>query len=207
MNPPTKQADLPLPTTLLLQGEKVVLRQPIADDWTEWSMLRSESRAFLTPWEAIWAPDALTEPVYSRRMRRSHAEWREDEGYSFHVFAKDTGRLAGGIGLTQIRRGMAQSGTIGYWIGERYTRKGLTTEATKLVLDLAFGRLGLHRVEAACIPDNAASRKLLGNLGFRQEGFAYSYLKIAGEWADHLLFGIVEDEWRARAATRLPKKP
>jgi ribosomal-protein-alanine N-acetyltransferase len=191
-----RQTTMPLSMALVLQGNRLTLRPPMAEDWNEWSSLRGDSRAFLTPWEALWHPDALSDAVYTRRLRRAHADWREDEGYSFHIFAKN--KLVGGIGLTQIRRGIAQSGLLGYWIGERYARQGYMTEAVALVLDMAFDKLGLHRVEASCIPDNIASRKLLSNLGFREEGFAHSYLKIAGEWADHILFGITEDEWRAR---------
>ncbi len=189
-----RQTGTALSLSTTLQGPLLTLRAPLIEDYREWAKLRGDSRAFLTPWEALWHPDALTEIVYGRRLRRTHAEWRDDEGYTFHLFAKN--RLIGGIGLTQIRRGIAQAGLLGYWIGEAHARQGYMTEATGLVLDLAFSRLGLHRVEASCIPENIASCTLLQNLGFRQEGFARSYLKIAGEWADHNLYSIVEDEWR-----------
>ncbi len=187
---------LPLPASLLLEGPRVVLRQPIASDYSEWAALRGESRAFLTPWEPLWPTDAISEGGYNRRIRRGHTEWREDEGYSFHVFTR-AGLLLGGIGLSQVRRGIAQTAVLGYWIGQRHARQGYTGEATRLVLDLAFRKLGLHRVEASFIPDNIASRTLLERAGFRQEGFARAYLKIAGEWADHLLYAILEDEWQA----------
>ncbi len=191
----TSRADtMPVPT-MRLEGNKALLRPPALDDWHEWSALRSESRGFLAPWEPLWPADALSEGVYQRRMRRIAAEWRDDEGYSFHVCDRATGRLVGGIGLTQIKRGIAQTGVIGYWVGQRYARQGYTIEATRLLTDFAFTRLGLHRVEATCIPDNDASRFLLEKLGFKQEGYARRYLKIAGEWADHLLYAVIQDEW------------
>jgi ribosomal-protein-alanine N-acetyltransferase len=192
---PGPRLDLsPFPHTRL-EGGKVALRPPAPDDWREWAVLRSESRMFLTPWEPLWATDALTEATYQRRVRRVQSEWREDEGYSFHVLDRATGRIVGGIGLTQIRRGIAQSGVIGYWVGQRHARQGYISQATRLVTSFGFDKLNLHRVEATCVPGNDASRNLLENLGFKREGYARSYLKIAGEWADHLLYAAIKDEW------------
>jgi ribosomal-protein-alanine N-acetyltransferase len=191
----TSRSDaIPLPS-LRLEGTKAMLRAPTHDDWNEWSALRSESRAFLAPWEPLWPADVLSESVYQRRIRRIAMEWRDDEAYNFHVYDRITGRLVGGIGLSQIKRGIAQSGVIGYWVGQRYARQGYTIEATRLVIDFAFQKLGLHRVEATCIPDNDASRFLLEKLGFKREGYARKYLKIAGEWSDHLLYAVIQDEW------------
>ena len=82
-------------------------------------------------------------------------------------------------------------GSIGYWVGERHTRRGYTVAAVRSVTDFAFHRLGLHRVEAACIPTNDGSRAVLARVGFRQEGMAMAYLRINGVWRDHLLFGLV----------------
>ncbi len=196
----TSRSDsMPLPS-IRLEGGKAMLRPPAPDDWHEWSALRSESRAFLTPWEPLWPTDSLSEAVYNRRMRRISAEWRDDDAYSFHVFDIATGRLVGGIGLSQIKRGIAQSGVIGYWVGHRYARQGYTIEATRLVTNFAFDKLSLHRVEATCIPGNDASRLLLEKLGFKREGYARKYLKIAGEWADHLLFAVIQDEWTGKPA-------
>ncbi|MBN9319119.1 MAG: GNAT family N-acetyltransferase, partial [Caulobacterales bacterium] len=83
-----------------------------------------------------------------------------------------------------------QTATLGYWIGEPHKRRGHMSAAVKVALRFAFGPLGLHRVEAACIPDNHASANLLLKAGFDEEGYAQGYLKINGEWRDHRLFGI-----------------
>lgn len=185
-----------------LQGERVHLRPPQSGDWTAWADVRERSREFLTPWEPTWPNDALTESAFLRRVRRLAAEWRADESYSFHVFQTETGILVGGIGLTQIRRGVAQTGTLGYWAGEPYQRRGYTTEAVRLTADFAFRTLNLHRIEAACLPENQASRRVLEKVGFQREGYARLYLKIAERWRDHLTFALLEEDFEGAAPVR-----
>src|SRR5690606_1446206 len=98
-------------------------------------------------------------------------------GISFFVFEKAEGRLAGGISLSNIRHGVAQSASIGYWMGERYAGKGLMHEALRLIIPFAFEQLRLHRLEAACIPSNTRSMRLLEKAGFQREGLLRSYLR------------------------------
>jgi ribosomal-protein-alanine N-acetyltransferase len=160
--------------------------------------LRGDSRSFLTPWEPTWPEDALSRAAYLRRLRRQIYEWRQDEGYGFLIFERDSKQLVGGIGFSNVRRGVAQSASIGYWIGERFAQQGLMTDATAAAVAFGFNQLGLHRIEAACLPHNEASQKLLLRLGFTHEGQARAYLKIDGDWRDHLLFGLVDTEFHPR---------
>ena len=125
-------------TPARLEGGQVFLRLPQAGEWAGWAELRALSRDFLVPWEPSWPADALTEAAYLRRVRRLATEWKVDDGYSFHIFRREDGRLVGGIGLTQVRRGVAQTGTLGYWIGEPFQGRGFTTEAVRLVANFAF---------------------------------------------------------------------
>ena len=111
-------------------------------------------------------------------------------------------QLLGGVTMSNVRRGVAQSATLGYWIAEPYARKGHMTEALECVAVFAFDRLGLHRLEAACLPSNEASRRVLQKVGFQQEGYARSYLRIGGLWHDHLLFGLLAEDWRRRRERR-----
>jgi [ribosomal protein S5]-alanine N-acetyltransferase len=184
------------PPPLKLAGERVFLRPPDRGDWQEWARLRAESRGFLKAWEPSWPADALSRAAFRRRVARYAADWRTDLGYSFFVFRQEDGRLVGGIGLTNMRRGVAETASLGYWVGERHARRGYTAGALALTLDFAFDRLRLHRIEAACLPHNAASRSLLLKTGFREEGYARKYLCIDGEWQDHVLFAILREEWR-----------
>ncbi len=186
------------PPSIRLLELKVAARPPERGDWQEWSALRGESRRFLTPWEPTWPPDALSRGAFRRRLARYAADWRADQGYSFFLFRREDGRLVGGIGLSNVRRGVAESGSLGYWIGERFARQGYMTAGLDLVLRFAFERLRLHRVEAACLPHNAPSRRLLLKSGFREEGYAREYLCIDGRWQDHVLFALLHDEWAER---------
>jgi ribosomal-protein-alanine N-acetyltransferase len=177
-----------------LQGDGVYLRYPEMSDFTEWARLRSESREFLAPWEPTWAADELTRAGFRRRIRRYQREIRTDCAYPFFVFRKPDNILIGGCTLSNVRRGVAQSAAIGYWIGERYARHGHMFAAIEVMIPFVFEVLGLHRLEAACIPENEPSRSLLLKAGFREEGRAVRYLQINGEWRDHILFALLEDD-------------
>ena len=128
-------------------------------------------------------------------MRRYAQAARDGTGHIFFVFDKKSGALMGGCQLSNIRQGVAQSAaTLGYWMGERYAGKGLMTDAVTALTKYCLTKLGLHRIEAACLPDNVASRRVLTKAGFVEEGAARKYLKINGQWRDHVLFAIIEDD-------------
>jgi len=186
------------PPPFRMVGRRVYIRTPEREDFDTWAALRAESRAFLVPFEPTWPSDAVTRSGFRRRLQRYAADWRDDQGYSFLLFRRADRVLLGGLSLSNLRRGVAESASLGYWIGERFARQGFMTEGLGLALAFAFDRLRLHRVEAACLPHNAASRRLLLKSGFREEGFARQYLAIEGRWQDHVLFGLLNDEWTAR---------
>lgn len=179
-----------------LRGDRVLLRTPTPNDYAQWTRLREESRLFLAPWEPIWPADDLTRLAFRRRLRRYQREIRNGTGYPFFVFSTDGETLLGGLTMAQIQRGVSQSATIGYWMGRQYAAKGLMSAAVRSVVTFAFEALHLNRVEAACLPHNAASICLLEKVGFQREGYARKYLCIDGRWQDHLLFGLVRDDPR-----------
>jgi ribosomal-protein-alanine N-acetyltransferase len=156
--------------------------------------LRSESRAFLSPWEPQWARDELTKSAFRRRLKRYAHETRNDTAYAFFVFRRDDDVLLGGCTLSNVRRGVTQCCAIGYWIGERFSRQGYMQGAIHALLPFVFQTLGLHRIEAACLPANEPSKSLLIKTGFKQEGLARRYLQINGDWQDHVLFALLADE-------------
>jgi ribosomal-protein-alanine N-acetyltransferase len=178
----------------VLRGKGVYLRYPRMADFAAWARLRGESREFLTPWEPVWADDELTRGAFRRRIKRYNKETRLDSAYVFFVLRENDNQLMGGCTLSNVRRGVTQCCTLGYWIGEHFARRGHMTEAVKALIPFVFRTLGLHRIEAACLTGNEASKSLLSRCGFRQEGLARRYLLINGVWADHLLFALLEDE-------------
>jgi ribosomal-protein-alanine N-acetyltransferase len=180
----------PLPS---IAGDGVMLRTPQMTDFAEWAALRERSRDFLTPWEPTWPADDLTRSAFRRRIRRYSEDLRTDQGYAFLIVRRSDDVLVGGLTLANIRRGVAQAGSLGYWMGLPYVRHGHMTAAVRAVIPFAFGTLRLHRIEAACIPTNAGSTRLLENTGFVREGYAREYLCINGTWQDHLLYARLKD--------------
>jgi ribosomal-protein-alanine N-acetyltransferase len=177
-----------------IAGAGVTLRLPHSGDFAEWAALRERSRAFLTPWEPTWPADDLTRAAFRRRLKRYAEDQRNDLAYAFLIFRSDDNAMVGGLTLANIRRGVAQAGSIGYWVGAPFAGKGYMTAAMHALAPFCFGTLRLHRLEAACIPSNTASIRLLERTGFQREGYARAYLCINGTWQDHLLYARLKDD-------------
>lgn len=188
----TAIAAISLPA-LWLHGDYVDLRPPTLSDWAEWSKVRGRNQDYLRPLEPVWPEDALSESFFLRRLRRQVCDWELDQAYSFLMFNRDGGGLIGGININHVARGAAQYASLGYWLDEDHQGQGYMTEGLGLVIAHAFGPLKLHRLNAACLPENERSMGLLKRLGFEEEGFAQSYVQIAGRWRDHVLFGRVRE--------------
>ncbi len=182
----------------LLRGDGLYLRPAASSDYSSWSRLRAASRAFLEPWEPTWPEDDLTHAAFRRRLRRQEEDIARDEAYAFLIFDQTSDQMLGGVTLGGVRRGVAQAGTLGYWMGAPHAGNGRMTRAVAAVVDFAFSKLRLHRVEAACLPENAPSIALLERNGFKREGYARGYLKIDGAWRDHLLFALIEADLAQR---------
>ena len=179
-----------------IHGQEVFLRHPTMGDYGAWAELRAMSRQHLTVWEPQWARDELTRSAFRRRLRQYQRELREDQGYAFLIFRHAGAKLLGGLSVSNVRRGVAQAASLGYWIGAPYVGRGHMTDAVKAVLPFAFVTLGLHRLEAACLPHNLPSTRVLEKAGFKREGMARRYLKINGVWQDHDLFALLQDDAR-----------
>lgn len=181
-------------TEPLVRGDGLYLRPAVASDFQAWAHLRADSRSFLTPWEPTWPEDDLTRAAFRRRLRRQVEDMARDKSFSFLIFDLATDAVLGGLTIGGIRRGVAQAATLGYWMGERYAGKGRMTRAVAAATRYGFSTLRLHRIEAACLPENVASMTLLERNGFRREGMARAYLKIDGAWRDHVLYALIEHE-------------
>jgi [ribosomal protein S5]-alanine N-acetyltransferase len=174
-----------------LKSKRLTLRLPEPGDYRDWAALRSSSRSFLEPWEPRWAADELDRAAWRQRLSRYLEDYAMGTAVPFFIVESETDALIGGITLGNIRYGVAQTGQIGYWLGERYAGRGLMFEALGLLIPYCFETLRLHRIEAACIPDNLRSMRLLEKAGFRREGLLRSYLRINGVWQDHYLYALI----------------
>lgn len=184
-----------------IETERITLRLPQHGDFRAWVALRRDSAAFLVPWEPSWSEDHLGRRAFTHRVTWSARA--EAQGTALPLFlvrrADDT--LLGAITLDNIRRGPAQAGTLGYWIGQPFARQGYMREAIAGVVHHAFGAIDLSRIDAACLPENAASRAVLEKCGFKYEGVAQSYLQINGRWRNHVLYANLRADRRGRAET------
>ena len=175
-----------------IESDGLILRLPLIADFPQWSVLRAQSADFLRPWEATWSNDDLSKTSFAHRVRHFRSTAKKDEAYPFFIFKGDNERtLLGGVTVSNVRRGIAQTATIGYWIGEPYANQGFMAQALRLVCGFCFDQLELHRLEAACLLHNGPSARVLEKNGFEQEGMAKKYLKINGQYQDHLLFALL----------------
>ena len=179
-----------------LTGERVFLRPPKRRDALKWQKLRMSSKSFLVPWEPSWDAASCSRRAYLRYFKNSNYLANMDRAYSFLIFKTDDKALLGGINIGNVRRGVSQSASLGYWIGEKYARNGYMKEALKLLIPSLFVDLRLNRIEAATLEENIASKSLLKKIGFKKEGVLRKYLKINGTWRDHILYGLLENDFR-----------
>lgn len=175
----------------VLKTERLTIRPPRQDDHLAWSRLRRASQQALKPWEPSWAIDHLSHASFRRRVRWSAREIAAGRAYPLLLFERVPGvgpTLVGGLTIEHVRLGAAMSASLGYWLGVGATGRGLMTEALEAVTAYAFETLNLSRLEAACLPENGPSRRLLLRCGFQEEGLARAYLRIDGAWRDHVVY-------------------
>ncbi|MBJ6988273.1 MULTISPECIES: GNAT family protein [unclassified Devosia] len=182
---------------VVLKAGDITLRLPAMRDYDQWATLRRQSYDFLRPYEPRWSEKDLARRIYAHRVKRARIEAEEGTDYTFFVFLHDGQKdiLVGGVTLSNIRRRAAQFANLGYWMGQRYAGQGIMSRAVALLIPFAFETLDLHRLHAAFIPNNRASRRVLEKNGFKEEGFADHYLQIDGRWADHILMGLSRERW------------
>jgi [ribosomal protein S5]-alanine N-acetyltransferase len=185
-----------------IETDQHYLRPPVMADFRQWSELRAESREFLKPWEPRWPADDLTKAGFRRRLRRYARDKRDGRSQPLLLFSARNNEILGGLTLSNIRRGVSQCVTLGYWMGARHAGKGHMSTAVAAVLPFCFNTLGLHRVEAACLPGNDASIRLLQKAGFEREGYARNYLLINGSWQDHILFSCLAEDHATKHSAR-----
>ncbi|WP_226621928.1 GNAT family N-acetyltransferase [Alloyangia pacifica] len=181
-----------------LDSERLILRPPMHGDFNAWVALRLQSKEYLTPWEPSWAEDHLSRRAFTNRVYWAQRSINAGSAVPLFLVRREDSVLLGAITLDNIRRGPAQSGTLGYWTGQPFARHGYMREAIAALVHHAFADMDLSRIEAACLPENVASRGLLESSGFKYEGVAQSYLQINGRWRTHVLYSALRLDRRGR---------
>jgi [ribosomal protein S5]-alanine N-acetyltransferase len=180
---------------VLLRAKSTFIRPLEMADADAFLDLRKRNDDFLRPFEPTKAADFLSLEAQRRGIEEGLEAWANDRGYSFGVFTADK-ELIGKVGLSNVARGAWQSATLGYFIDKDHNGRGHGCEAVALACEFAFTAAALHRVQAAVMPRNRASARLLTKNGFRFEGFAADYLRIDGRWEDHYVYSLTTETWR-----------
>jgi [ribosomal protein S5]-alanine N-acetyltransferase len=180
-----------VPSETLIVSSRLVLAPARRSDYEDWAKLRAASRAYVEPWEPLWPRDALSRRDWNRRLKAWNEAWRAGTAYVFFIRRISDNALVGGLSFTQVKPWPADSASLGYWQGADFEGQGYMREAVSAACNWAFTDLGLWRIEAGIVPENARSRRVLEGTGFAEEGLAAAYLEIAGARRDHVLFGLV----------------
>src|SRR4051794_6486110 len=182
-------------------GKRVLLRPLRTDDWDQWREVRIRCRDWLEKWEPrqeLGAADpALEREAFRARCGAWDRQRHFDAAYGFGMFLNN-GRFAGEVSLGSVQRGPFQMGYIGYWIDEALSGHSYVPEGVVLIMRYAFDTLLLHRLEAAIVPRNKASRRVAEKLGLRDEGTAERFLQIQGVYEDHVRYAMTAEEWQTR---------
>jgi ribosomal-protein-alanine N-acetyltransferase len=183
--PPLKIKNL-----FLCKGERVALRYPNPRDEKEFIRLNRASKDFYNSW--------VSPPVTPKQFEQYLERCAQSTVEGLLVCKADDGAIMGAINLSQIFHGNFKNAYMGYYIAEQYAGQGYMTEAMRLAIDHAFGKIGLHRLEANIQPGNKDSIALVKRLGFTREGYSRRYLKIAGKWRDHERWAVIAEDRRAQ---------
>ena len=179
-----------------ITGRKVILRPPQYSDWKAWADERKKNKLYLQPWEPLWSINELERSSFVKRVRMFERLSHNDQAYSFLIFTSDNEDFIGEVNISNVQRGIIQSCTIGYWIAKDCEGKGIMSESLELIKEFIFNELKLHRIEAACLPHNIPSLKLLLKNGFIKEGTARKLLKINDKWQDHTVLSFILDDFK-----------
>jgi ribosomal-protein-alanine N-acetyltransferase len=176
-------------------GERVAIRSFVYPDVAELTELRIRNKAFLEPWEPRRSAGFFTEGGQRAEIERDRHEWAADRTYAFAIVELPDGAMRGRIALANVVRGAWENATVGYFVDQATGGRGFASEAVGLALQFAFGPCRLHRVQAAVMPHNARSIRVLEKNGLRHEGFSPRYLRLDGAWRDHEQFAITAEEY------------
>jgi [ribosomal protein S5]-alanine N-acetyltransferase len=179
-----------------LDSDRIYIRRLELDDLNTLLDLRIRNREFFQPLEPITPDSHYTLEGHRDILEKVQNNWESSAGYGFGIFLNSSNQLIGRVNLSNVVRGAWESCTMGYFLDEKCNGHGFTTEAVRLAIQFAFGPAELHRVQAAVMPRNVGSIRVLEKVGFLYDGFSEYYLKINGLWEHHNLYSITREHWR-----------
>jgi [ribosomal protein S5]-alanine N-acetyltransferase len=150
------------------------------------------NREFLAPWEPARGDDYFTEDYQRALVTAGLDRYRLRQAVP-HVILGESGQVVGRVTLNDIVWGPFQSCHLGYWVSAAENGRGRATAAVRAIIEVAFGELGLHRIQAGTLLHNTGSQRVLERNGFTRFGVAPQYLSIAGQWQDHALYQLIAD--------------
>ncbi len=189
-------------TKPIILSERLILRLPIVADYEKWVVLRKKSEDFINKWEPEKDINYYSKNFFNKRVKWAKKNFDLKIVLHFFIFLRSNYQLVGGITLDNIRYGPFHSATLGYWLGEEFSNKGIMTEGLNSLITYVNKNMGISRIEAATLPDNIASRRLLEKCNFKYEGVGQYYLQIKGKWKHHILYANISD-----ARKSISKKP
>ena len=184
---------------LSINTERCYLRLPKSNDFESWVNLRKNSEKLLSKWEPERDRNFYSSRLFKSRVNWAEKKFKEKKVIHAFIFKQQDDTLIGAITLDNVRRGAAQSGSIGYWLGEPYIKRGYMLEVANAFIFYVFKNFELSRIEAATLPENEPSRRLLEKVGFKYEGVAQSYLQISGRWRNHIMYSLLRDDRRGKS--------
>jgi ribosomal-protein-alanine N-acetyltransferase len=196
------------PLSTRIVTERLALRPARTSDVPEMRRALRQNAAHLRPWSVAPVPgeDPTSLTSVSRAILRHRREWKTGQAFVLLITPRENDRaIVGRIAFGGVLRGAFQNAYLGYWLDAERQGQGLMTEAVLGATSFAFEAAGLHRVQAAVMPRNGASQRVLEKAGYRREGFAERYLCIAGTWEDHVVFAMTSEEWSARQGADRPE--
>ena len=183
----------------LILSERLILRLPLLTDYKSWVILRRKSEDFLNKWEPEKDSNYYSKTNFNQRVKWAKKNFNSKKVIHLFIFLRSNNHLVGGITLDNIRYGPFQSATLGYWLGEEFSKKGIMTEGLNSMMIYATKNLGISRIEAATLANNIASRRLLEKCNFKYEGVGQYYLQIRGKWQHHILYANTFDSRKSNS--------
>jgi [ribosomal protein S5]-alanine N-acetyltransferase len=189
--------EMPLLSTRIVT-DRLILRPPRTNDVGEMRRALRSNASHLRPWSVAPGPgeDPASLASVSRAMLQHRRDWKRGQTFVLVIAPReDDKRVIGRIALGGVLRGAFQNAYLGYWIDQQHQGRGFATEAVRATTTFAFSAAQLHRIQAAVMPHNSRSIRVLEKAGYRREGVAERYLYIAGRWEDHVLYAMTAEEW------------